>query len=141
MRQGSGIAVISTSPMSAKQFLRLTTCIAFLGAAASAQDAKTNAPIKIPASEAARHIGKERIVFGEVVEVSQTDKLIRLNLDRPFPNQPFTAVIFAHRTNSFTELGTLKGKRVEIQGKITTFRDRPQMVLSRTNQLTVSSPN
>ena len=126
--------------MTAKRFLGLTTCIAFLGLA-SAQDAKTNAPTRIPASDAARHIGKERIVTGKVAEVNQTDKLIRLNFERPFPQQPFTAVIFAHRTNLFMELGELKGKTVEVQGKITIFRDRPQMVLSSTNQLTVSSSN
>jgi hypothetical protein len=102
-----------------------------------AQDAKTNAPARIPAAQAKQHVNAEATVFGKVVEIYKTDRLIRMNLDQPFPNQPFTAVIFANKTNLFPEIDKLKDQTVEISGKITEYRSQPQIVLMTTNQLKV----
>lgn len=105
-------------------------CVPVLG-----QETNTNAPARIPAKEAKQHLNSEATVFGKVVEMHKTDRLIRLNLDEPFPNQPFTAVIFANKTNLFSDFDKLKGQDVEISGKITEYRDQPQIVLVSTNQL------
>ncbi len=102
---------------------------------ACAQETKTNSPAKIPAAEAKTHLGANAIVIGAIVEVNRAEKLVRLNFDKPFPNQPFTAVIFGDKTNLFAELEKLKGKTVEVSGKITDYRGRPQIVLTATNQL------
>ena len=104
-----------------------------------AQDAKTNAPTRIPAAEAKQHVNSEATVSGKVVEVYKTDRLTRMNLDQPFPNQPFTIVIFANKTNLFPDIDKLKGQAVEISGKITEYRDQPQIVLTATNQLKITS--
>jgi len=101
------------------------------------QEAKTNSPLRITAAEATNHIDAQAVVVGKVVEVYTTDKLVRLNLDRPFPRQTFTAVIFASSTNLFPDLDKLKGKAIEVSGKITEYHDKPQIILTSTNQLKV----
>jgi DNA/RNA endonuclease YhcR with UshA esterase domain len=107
-------------------------------ALALAQDAPTNAaPLKIAAIDAKEHIGANVIVAAKVAEVNKIPSLMRLNLDQPYPNQPLTAIIFSEKTNLFPELENLKGKMIEITGKITQYRSRPQIVLASTNQLRV----
>jgi len=60
---------------------------------AVAQESSTNAPAKIPASQAKDFVGSEKTVTGKVAEVNVAERLIRINFDKPFPNQTFTAVI------------------------------------------------
>ena len=104
----------------------------------SGQESKTNAIApKIPASEAKEHVNSEATVWGKVIELHKTAKLVQLNLDKPFPNQPFTVVIFATKTNLFPDLDKLKGKTIEVTGKITEYRDQPQIILASTNQLKI----
>ena len=104
--------------------------------ALSAETNKTNAlVITITAAQAKDHIDTEATVTGTVFEVNKAEKLVRLNFDKPFPNQTFTAVVFASKTNLFPEIEKLKGKKVEVTGKIAAYRDRPQIVLNSTNQL------
>jgi len=105
----------------------------------AAQDAKTNSTTRIPAAQAKQHVNSEATVFGKVVEIYKTDRLFRLNLDQPFPNQPLTVVIFANKTNLFPEIDKLKGQAVEVSGKIAEYRDQLQIVLTATNQLKVLS--
>jgi DNA/RNA endonuclease YhcR with UshA esterase domain len=45
-------------------------------------------------------------------------------------------VIFAANTNQF-ELQSLTGKEVEITGRVTEFKGKPQIVLTSSNQLKV----
>src|SRR5882762_376913 len=114
-------------------FLALS-CFSMRGA----EEPTTNAaPLTISAAEAKDHIGTNAIVTGTIVEVYKGARTVNLNLDKPFPKQPFSAVIFSEKTNLFPEVGNLKGKSVEITGKITEYRDRPQIVLTSTNQLKV----
>lgn len=102
-----------------------------------AQETKTNSPAKIPANAAKDHIGEQKTVTGKIVEVNRAEKLVRLNLDQPFPRQTFTIVIFASQTNQFQDLDALQGKTIEVSGKITEYRQRPQMVLTSTNQIRI----
>jgi len=104
----------------------------------SGQESKTNAASpKIPASEAKEHVNSEATVSGKVIELYKTEKLVRLNLDKPFPNQPFTVVIFGTKTNLFPDLDKLKGKTIEVTGKITEYHEQPQIILVTTNQLKI----
>jgi len=104
---------------------------------ASAQETPPKASEKIPATQAKNHIGSEKIVTGRIVEVNKAEKLVRLNFEKPFPKQSFTAVIFAGKTNLFPDIEKLKDKSVEVSGKITDYNDRPQIVLLSTNQLKI----
>ena len=115
--------------------LIIATLFAFSLLKLGAQESSTNAPAKIPASQAKDFVGSEKTVTGKVAEVNVAERLIRINFDKPFPNQTFTAVIFAAKTNLFPEVEKLKDKTVEVSGKIAMFRDRPQIVLTSTNQL------
>jgi len=108
-----------------------------------AQDAKTNAPakaagpIKVTAAEAKKHVGEEAVVTGVIAEVNKAASLVRLNFEKPYPENVFTAVIFARNTNDFPEVDKLKGKTVEVSGKIAEYRNHPQIVVNGTNQIKV----
>jgi DNA/RNA endonuclease YhcR with UshA esterase domain len=99
--------------------------------------AKTNAPIRISASEAKEHIGAQAVVKGKIAEVNVGERVVRLNFEQPYPKNPFAAVIFPANTNKFPEVEKLKGKTVEVSGKIAVYRERPQIVLTSTNQVKV----
>jgi len=122
-----------------KRTIALSVFLALSGfSMRGAEEPTTNAaPLTISAAEAKDHIGTNAIVTGTIVEVYKGARTVNLNLDKPFPKQPFSAVIFSEKTNLFPEVGNLKGKSVEITGKITEYRDRPQIVLTSTNQLKV----
>jgi DNA/RNA endonuclease YhcR with UshA esterase domain len=124
-----------------KRSLALAFCavISLIGPVLLAQDndSKTNGTAKIQADAAKDNIGKQVAITGKVAEVSKAEKIVRLNIDKAYPKQPFTAVIFAPNTNVFGDLDSLKGKTVEITGKITDFRGHPQIVLTSTNQLKI----
>jgi DNA/RNA endonuclease YhcR with UshA esterase domain len=99
--------------------------------------AKTNAPIRISASEAKEHIGAEAVVKGKIAEVNVGERITRLNFEEAYPKTPFTAVIFPRSTNQFPEIEKLKSKTVEVSGKIAAYRERPQIVLTSSNQVRV----
>ena len=115
--------------------LSIVSCL--FGAAGLAQEAGTNAPIRIPATEAKQHVGTNAIVTGKIVDVHFSEKVVSLNFEKPFPKQPFTAVVFAAKTNLFPGLDKLKDKTVEVSGKIVEYHDRPEIKLDSTNQLKV----
>lgn len=120
-----------------KSLAILISLLGLLSASALGQETKTNASVQIPATEAKQHINSEATVTGKIVEVNKTAKVVHLNFDQPFPNQPFEAVIFATRTNLFPEVDQLKGKTVEVTGKITEYHNRAEIILNNTNQLKV----
>ena len=107
----------------------------FSGDALLAQETKTNSVPKIPATEAKEHVGQQMTVSGKVAEVNKRERLVRLNLDKAYPKEAFTAVIFSANTNNFGDLEKLRGKHVEVVGKITDYRGHPQIILTSTNQL------
>jgi len=95
---------------------------------------------KIGATVANKHYGENAIVTGKVVEVSIRPKVVILNFEQPFPDAPFTGVIFNRSTNQFGDLSSLKGKNVEIKGAIKNYQNKPEMILTNANQLTISAP-
>jgi hypothetical protein len=125
-----------------KHFLcGLALLLLFSKAPAQTQDGSTNAPIKITPAEAKDHFGTNAIVTGTIAEVKITDRIAYLNFEKPFPNMAFTGIVYGPKTNVFQELEKLQGKTVEVSGKISDRNGKPQMILSRTNQLKlVESP-
>ena len=93
--------------------------------------------LKIGAGEAVQHYGQEMIVTGRVAQVTIRPKVTFLNLDKPFPNSPFTVVIFHGHSSFFGDANALKGKSIEIRGKIKNYNDKPEIALDSINQLTV----
>ena len=98
---------------------------------------KKEAPKIISALEATNHVDESVVVTGKVAQVTIREKMVYLNMDKPYPATPLSGVIFAAKTNLFTDLEKLKDKNVELSGKITLFRDRAQIVVESTNQLKV----
>lgn len=133
-----------------KQLLSSVALLALCASVALAQPASTNVPVrvlggnadtnavlKLMPAQAASHIGARAIVTGKVAEVNKAASVVRLNFDNPFPDQTFTAVIFSRFTNQFSNLEALKGKQVEVSGRIMLYHSRPEIQLQSTNQLKV----
>jgi DNA/RNA endonuclease YhcR with UshA esterase domain len=99
--------------------------------------ANTSALLKIGTGEADKHYDQEMIVTGKVAQVTIRPTVTFLNLDRSHPDSPFTVVIFHGHSSFFGDANALKGKTIEIRGKIKNYNDKPEIALDSTNQLTV----
>lgn len=104
---------------------------------ASAGETNSMAPMKIGTLDATNYYDQTMIVTGKVVQVTIRPSVTFLNLDRPFPDSPFAIVIIHGKSSYYGDANALKGKSVEIAGKIKNYKDKPEIVLSSTNQLTV----
>ena len=95
----------------------------------------------LAAQDAADHIGEVATVCGTV---ASTNFAIRskgqptyLNLDRPYPTQVFTILIWGNDRPKFgTPETTLMGKRVCATGTIKEYRGKPEIVATDPRQLT-----
>ncbi len=90
--------------------------------------------------DAAKHVGETDTVCGTVASAAYVARSHRqptfLNLDRAYPNQIFTIVIWGENRTSFgsPEI-TLMGKRVCATGAIRLYRGRPEIVIRSPSQL------
>ena len=106
-----------------------------------AEDTGTNAAEKIVTigtTNANLFYNQTATVTGKVAQVTFREKVVFVNLDRPFPDSPFTGVIFSANTNEFTDLPNLKGKNVEITGTIKNYNDKPEVILTNASQLKIT---
>ena len=91
-----------------------------------------------PDSEASAHTGEtatiEGVVKGTPVTVNRTQFL---DFGDTYPNQDFSAVIWAPDAAQFKSVSNYNGKRVAVTGKITLYRGKPEMVLTSADQLKV----
>ena len=90
--------------------------------------------------EAAGLVGETATVCGVVASAKFAADLrlqpTFLNLDKPYPDQPFTVVIFGDDRAKFgTPETSLRGKRICVTGIIRVFREQPEMVLKDPSQL------
>lgn len=91
----------------------------------------------ISALEAKDNIGKIVIVKGFVADVYQSDRVAYLNFVEKYPRNPFTAVIFPRSFEEFGNLYEYMGKNVAVTGRITTYKDKPQIILNDKTQIKV----
>jgi hypothetical protein len=87
--------------------------------------------------EAGDYLGKEITVKGFVADVYQSEKVAYLNFVQKFPNNPFTAVIFASRFSSFKDIGKYEMQDVEVTGRVSTFKGKPQIILDGPSQIKI----
>jgi micrococcal nuclease len=97
---------------------------------------------KISASEAKNHMGQTATVCGVVASARYADsakgKPTFLNLDKPYPDPIFTAVIWEADRPKFGQPETeLKDKRICVTGKIEEYRGTPEITLRDRSQLKV----
>jgi DNA/RNA endonuclease YhcR with UshA esterase domain len=125
------------SPVGMKTIPAVLILLAFTFRLSAADTNAISAPLKISTAEADKYYDQKMIVTGKVVQVTIRPNVTFLNLDKPYPNSPFTVVIFHGHSSFYGDANALRGKSVEIKGKIRNYRDKPEIVLDNTNQLTV----
>lgn len=93
--------------------------------------------------QAQEHIGEYTTVCGTVVgikvmENSKSDPMY-INLDKKFPEQSFTVVIYGEtrKALSFDPAEKLVNKTICVKGKIGQYKDVPQIVVSKESQIEV----
>lgn len=99
---------------------------------------------KLIPSEAKEHFGETATVCGEVVSTryaeSSKGQPTFLNLDKPYPNQIFTAVIWGENRSKFGKPeDDYKGKQICVSGKITAYAGQPEIVATEPKQITIES--
>jgi micrococcal nuclease len=120
----------------AKLTRRIAAVLFLLGVFAGTSAAQK----KITATEAKEHFGETATVCGDVVSAryANTSKgePTFLNLDRPYPNQVFTVVIWGSNRSKFgAPEETLKGKRICVTGRITAYDGIPEIIAEDSQQI------
>lgn len=95
----------------------------------------------LTAEQAAQHVGETATVCGTVASANYAARSrgqpTFLNLDKPYPNHIFTALIWGKSRKNFgSPEQSLSGKHICVTGVITLYRGRPQIMLSSPDQLT-----
>src|ERR1700693_5754450 len=95
---------------------------------------------KLSAPEAKDHIGETATVCGKVVSTryagSTKGQPTFINLDKPYPGQIFTIVIWGNNRSKFGAPETdYKAKRICVTGKITEYRGAPEVVVGDPHQV------
>ena len=90
----------------------------------------------ISAKDASSHIGERATVCGVVASTHRARSATFLNLDKPYPNHIFTAVIFADDRGAFgSPEVTLSGKRICVRGKIKKYKGHAEIILKNPSQI------
>jgi hypothetical protein len=119
--------------MKASVILLVAFCACTLGAADT-----------IPAAAAKDHIGKTATVCGKVAGTRYLDTSNRqptfLNFDKPFPDHPFSAIIFGPNRSKFgkPEQDYLE-KNLCVTGEIRDYNGKPEIELTDPKQVRVES--
>ena len=112
-------------------YLSLLAVIAF---------ASANAQTNIKLEEVSNHINDSVTVCGQVNDMryfeSSKNSPTFLNIGGKYPNQLLTVVIWGDVRKQFkNNPDELKGKQVCITGRIILFKDRPEIVIDKPEQL------
>jgi hypothetical protein len=103
-------------------------------------------PVRISAAEAAQHVGEVAEVCGRVASAAHIAAVkgqpTFLNLDRPYPDQPFNVVIWGSARSRFDAPPerAFDGKEICVTGLIETYRGKPQIVVSDPEQIVLMGP-
>jgi hypothetical protein len=99
---------------------------------------------KLTANEAKEHFGETATVCGAVVSARYADSTkgqpTFLNLDKPYPSQVFTVVIWGDNRSKFGKPeNDYNGKRICVTGKITAYAGLPEIVAEDPKQLHIET--
>jgi hypothetical protein len=97
---------------------------------------------KLTAAEAKDHIGEQATVCGKVASTryaaTTRGKPTFLNLDKPYPSQVFTVLIWGESREKFgNPEERYRDKQVCVTGKITEYRKAPEIVVSEPQNIEV----
>jgi DNA/RNA endonuclease YhcR with UshA esterase domain len=95
---------------------------------------------KLTAAEAKDHVGETATVCGSVVSTryaaSTKGQPTFLNLDKPYPNQVFTVLIWGENRSKFgAPESEYKGKQICVTGKIAVYKGAPEIVVNDPQQM------
>lgn len=96
---------------------------------------ETNLLKRITAKDINQHIGDSLNVTGFVAEVYLNDKVAYLNMENKFPKNIFSCAVFSSKFDVFGDLSKYKGKNIEVTGKISTYKNKPQIILNSKEQI------
>ncbi len=88
--------------------------------------------------EAGDYTGKTVTVKGFVADVYKSEKVAYLNFVEKYPDNPFTAVIFADKFSDFGDIQKFKGKNVEVTGRVSMYKNKPQIILNNESQIKIA---
>jgi hypothetical protein len=97
---------------------------------------------KLTAAEAKVHFGDNATVCGEVVTTryasSSKGQPTFLNIDKPYPNQIFTVVIWGSNRSKFkTPEEDYKSKKICVTGKITAHGGLPEIIVDNPGNIQI----
>jgi hypothetical protein len=88
-------------------------------------------------SQAAAHVGETATVEGLVTGTHISSKGTEfINFGGRYPNQDFTAVIFA-RNAAQIDVSQYYGKNLDVTGKIQLYQGKPEIIVGSPSQLVV----
>jgi hypothetical protein len=93
--------------------------------------------LTVTTEDVKNHIGENAIVKGYVADVVIREKVEYLNFDRKFPKNTFSAVIFSEKFSEVGDLSIYKNQNIEVKGVISTYKDKPQIIVSSKNQIRI----
>ena len=90
--------------------------------------------------DAINHVGENAVVCGVVASAKYATSTRRqptfLNLQRPYPDQVFTAVIWGADRGAFEyPPESLAGKRICVSGQITTYKGVAEIIVNSPSQI------
>lgn len=96
----------------------------------------------VPLDSVQFYVGKTITVCSKVQSTFVTKgekKTTYINFGKPYPNNTFTAVIFSSDSAIFKYNPSeyLKAKNVCITGKVELYKDKPQMIIKKEEQIRV----
>ncbi|MCI0626502.1 MAG: DNA-binding protein [Acidobacteria bacterium] len=122
--------------------MRLRPSAVFIALALLLTAVGSSAQKKLTAAEARNHVGEEATVCGVIASAryvaSSRGQPTFLNLDKPYPSQIFTIVIWGRNRGKFGKPEVnYKDKRICIAGTIESFRGVAQTEAKEPSQITV----
>jgi DNA/RNA endonuclease YhcR with UshA esterase domain len=120
---------------SIKRFPFILCLVVFVGSVVFAQTEK-----KISGPQATQHVGETATVCGYVASTrylsSSRSKPTFLDLDKPYPDQDFTVVIWPEERAKFGEPEVkYLHKNICVTGGVTLYRDSPEIIARSTSQI------
>ncbi len=105
------------------------------------QAARADSAIIAPAA-AINHLGRTATVCGVVASAKFAAKTHReptfLNLDKPYPNQVFTAVVWGSDRKNFSYAPeSLEGRKICVTGQIEPYKGRAEIIVTGPGQIKV----
>ena len=93
----------------------------------------------VEAKEAVNYVSKSITVCSRIYGIRSTEKITQINIEAPFPNSPFTIIIFAYSYNKFPQpiAEYYKDKNICVKGKVELYKDKPQIIIDNPEDIII----